>query len=200
MRGLYIRSAPNWLNFALMIVFPLLIALALTYLRPGAGIALALLATAIYIWVNLALFVNTSHLGRPGPRRDLDGARDAVRRVYRILYEGAQRAHGDGTSSGCTSARRSSSDILEQDDPRARSRSRARRSRRRSSTATSAASRRCRETMTPEEIYAQLNEYFSKRCATSSSNTADTWTSSSATASWPSSRRRTKRPTTRSTP
>ena len=163
MRGLYIRSAPDWLNIALMIVFPLLIALALTYLRPGAGIALALLATAIYIWVNLALFVNTLIW--------VDLVHVAISMVlatvfvasYRILIEGAQRRvvtelFGMHVSPAVVG------DILKQDDPRAQLALQGKKVKATIFYSDIRGFTSMSETMTPEEIYAQLNEYFSAMC------------------------------------
>jgi adenylate cyclase len=164
MRGIYIRTAPNALVVVLLILFPLLVALALTYLRPTIGIGLSFVATLAYAYLNLWLFVTKLIW--------IDLLHVAISMIlatmliasYRVLFEGAQKRmvtemFGMHVSPAIVS------DILKQDDPRGALALRGKRVKAtifysdiRGFTAMS-------ETMTPEEIYAQLNEYFEEMCA-----------------------------------
>ncbi|MHB8147061.1 MAG: adenylate/guanylate cyclase domain-containing protein [Vulcanimicrobiaceae bacterium] len=163
LRAHYITAAPAWLNIALIVLFPLLIALAFTYLRPLLGILLSLAGIVVYTYVNLALFVTSTYW--------LDLVHVVIAMLlatllvaaFRVLREGAERRmvtslFGMHVSPAVVK------DILKQDDPKSALALKGKRVKTtifysdiRGFTAMS-------ETMTPEEIYAQLNEYFEEMC------------------------------------
>lgn len=163
MRASYLRAAPRWLDATLAFAFPLLIAWGFSRMRTGAAIFVALATLALYAYFDLWLFA--AHLYW------LDLVHVALAMVlgttfvalYRTLDESAQRRmvtnlFGMHVSPAVVS------EILDRDDPRGALALRGKRvvatvfySDIRGFTAMS-------ETMTPEQIYEQLNEYFEAMC------------------------------------
>ena len=159
----YIRTAPSWLEIFLIFALPLVIGFALAELRPSIGIALSLIATVLYLETSVALYVYQL--------RWLDlihvvGAMllaTLLVGLYRIVSEGAQRKmvtdmFGMHVSPAIVG------EILKTEDPKHALNLKGNRvtatifySDIRGFTAMS-------ETMTPEEIYGQLNEYFDAMC------------------------------------
>jgi class 3 adenylate cyclase/CHASE2 domain-containing sensor protein len=164
MRGIAIRSAPTWLNVALILALPLLVALSFSFLRTTLAIVTSLVATLLYGYVSAALFVtkliwiDLIHVVLAMILATLFVG------LYRVLYEGAQRRmvtnlFGMHVSPAVVS------DILANEDPRSALALKGKKVKTtifysdiRGFTAMS-------ETMTPEEIYTQLNEYFEEMCA-----------------------------------
>ncbi len=164
MRHIYLTPAPVWLNILLIVVLSLGLALVLSLMRPSHGIATAVAVIVIYAWLNLFFFIHELYW--------IDllhvGIAMALATIFvssfRVLHEGAQRRmvtemFGMHVSPAIVS------DILKQDDPRSALALRGKRVKAtifysdiRGFTAMS-------ETMTPEEIYGQLNEYFEEMCA-----------------------------------
>lgn len=160
----FIRSVPPWLDIAAIVVLALLCGVALTLLRPGWGIAACLIGTALYIEGNVALYAYRLYW------LDLIHVAGAMLLatllvgLYRVLTEGAQRrmvtemfgmhvspaivrhilAFGDARDALHLRGTRVKATIFYSDI--------------RGFTAMS-------ETMTPEAIYEQLNEYFDAMCA-----------------------------------
>jgi adenylate cyclase len=163
MRGNYIHVAPFWLDIILVIALPLLSAMVFTLMRTVFAIVTSLAATLIYAYINIALFVkdllwiDLVHV----VLAMLLGTMMVA--IYRVLHEGAQKRmvtemFGMHVSPAIVS------DILKQDDPRSGLALTGKRVKAtifysdiRGFTAMS-------ETMTPEEIYGQLNEYFEEMC------------------------------------
>ena len=163
MRGIYMKPSPLWLDVLLIAALPLLISLAFSFLRTTIAIAVSLIATLVYAYVDVALFV-----------KDLIWV-DLIHVVlamvlatlfvglYRVLYEGAQRRmvtnlFGMHVSPAVVD------DILSHEDPRNALALKGKKVKAtifysdiRGFTAMS-------ENMTPEEIYNQLNEYFEEMC------------------------------------
>jgi len=163
MRGFYMRVAPLWLDIALVIALPLLSALVFTFMRTPFAIATSVVATIAYAYANLFVFVKELYWF------DLIHVVLAMLlgtmfvAIYRVMYEGSQKRmvtnlFGKHVSPAIVS------DILGQDDPKGALALKGKRVRTtifysdiRGFTAMS-------ETMTPEEIYGQLNEYFEAMC------------------------------------
>ena len=164
MRAYYLKPAPLWLDVLLVIALPLLSALGFTLMRTSYAIAVALAATLVYAYVNLWLFISKLYW--------LDLVHVVLAMllgtmlvaIYRVLDEGAQRRMVTGLF-GMHVSPAVVSEILKQDDPRGTLALHGKRVKAtifysdiRGFTAMS-------ETMTPEEIYDQLNEYFEAMCA-----------------------------------
>jgi class 3 adenylate cyclase/CHASE2 domain-containing sensor protein len=164
MRHIYVTAAPQSFNILLIIALPILAALSFSFLRTPVAIVVSLLATVVFVYVNLALFVtklmwiDLVHVALAMLLATMFVA------LYRVLYEGAQRRmvtnlFGMHVSPAIVN------DILAQDDPGGALALQGKKVKAtifysdiRGFTAMS-------ETMTPEEIYAQLNEYFEEMCA-----------------------------------
>jgi len=164
MRGIYLRPVPLWVNVLLIVVLPLLVALSFTLPRTTVAIALSLLGAVLYAYINVALFVKALIWV------DLDHVVLAMVLatlfvgLYRTLHEAAQRRmvtnlFGMHVSPAIVD------DILSHEDPRNALALKGKKVKAtifysdiRGFTAMS-------ETMTPEDIYAQLNEYFEEMCA-----------------------------------
>jgi len=164
MRGLYLHVAPLWLDVLLLIALPLLSALSFTFMRTTYAFITSVVATVVYAYANLWLFVKYIYW--------LDLVHVVLAMllgtmfvaVYRVLHEGNQKRmvtnlFGKHVSPAVVS------DILGQDDPTGALALKGKRVRTtifysdiRGFTAMS-------ETMTPEEIYGQLNEYFEEMCS-----------------------------------
>ncbi len=164
MNGWYIRPAPTWFNILLIFALPLLIALSFNFLKTTLAIAISLVGTVAYAYGILALFVKTLVW--------IDLIHVALAMIlatlfvglYRIIVEAAQRRmvtnlFGMHVSPAIVN------DILSTDDPKGALALTGKKVKAtifysdiRGFTAMS-------ETMTPEAIYAQLNEYFEEMCA-----------------------------------
>ncbi len=160
----HVRPAPAWFNIVLIFALPLLIALSFNFLKTTLAIAISLVGTLAYGYANLALFVKALlwvdliHVVLAMILATLFVG------LFRVLVEGAQRRmvtnlFGMHVSPAIVK------DILSTDDPRARLALTGKKVKAtifysdiRGFTAMS-------ETMTPEAIYAQLNEYFEDMCA-----------------------------------
>lgn len=164
LRGFYLRAAPRWLDVLLAFAFALTIAWGFGRMRTGVAIAAAAAAIGLYAYLNLWLFaVHLYWLDLVHVALAMLLATTFVA-LYRTIDEGAQRRmvtnlFGMHVSPAIVS------DILERDDPRGALALRGKRvtatifySDIRGFTAMS-------ETMTPEQIYDQLNEYFDAMCA-----------------------------------
>jgi len=162
--GWYIKPAPTWFDLILIFALPLLIALSFNFLKTTLAIAISLLGTVVYAYANFALFVkalvwvDAIHVGLAMILATLFVG------LYRVLVEAAQRRmvtnlFGMHVSPAIVN------DILSADDPRSELALKGKKVKAtifysdiRGFTAMS-------ETMTPEAIYAQLNEYFEEMCA-----------------------------------
>jgi adenylate cyclase len=164
LRGYQLRPAPLWLNALLAALLPLLAALAFTLLRTPYAIAATLAATVAYAYINLWLFdvalywLDLAHVALA----ILLGT--ALVAIYRTMHEASQRRLVAGLF-GLHVSPAVVSDILNRDDPRTALALEGKRVRAtifysdiRGFTAIS-------ETMTPEAVYSQLNEYFDAMCA-----------------------------------
>ncbi|HTA39290.1 MAG TPA: adenylate/guanylate cyclase domain-containing protein [Candidatus Acidoferrales bacterium] len=163
MRGNYMHVAPLWLDILLAFALPLFSALGFTFMRTIFAIATSVVATLVYAYINLFLFVKELYWV------DLIHVVVAMLlgtmfvAVYRVIYEGNQKRMVTNLF-GMHVSPEIVSDILDQDDPRSGLALTGKRVRAtifysdiRGFTAMS-------ETMTPEEIYGQLNEYFEEMC------------------------------------
>ncbi len=164
MRHIYLTEAPLWLEIVLIVLFPLLIALAFNFMKTTHAIAISLVSTLVYAYLNEWLFVVKLYW--------LDLVHVVIAMIaatlfvglYRVLYEAGQRRmvtnlFGMHVSPAIVS------DILAHEDPRNALALKGKKVKAtifysdiRGFTAMS-------ETMTPEDIYAQLNEYFEEMCA-----------------------------------
>jgi adenylate cyclase len=159
----FIRPVPVALDLALIVILPLLLGAALAQLRPSYGIALCALAIIAYSAITVALYayrlvwLDLLHVAGAMLLATLAVA------LYRVVTEGAQRRvvtemFGMHVSPAVVDV------ILQADDPRASLHLAGKRVKAtifysdiRGFTAMS-------ETMTPEAIYDQLNEYFEVMC------------------------------------
>ncbi len=164
MRGIYLRPAPLWLNVLLIVLLPLLLSLSFNLPKTTWAIAISLVVTIVYAYINAAIFVeklvwiDLVHVGLAMILATLFVG------LYRVIHEGAQRRmvtnlFGMHVSPAIVT------DILSHEDPRNALALRGKKVKAtifysdiRGFTAMS-------ENMTPEEIYAQLNEYFEEMCA-----------------------------------
>jgi class 3 adenylate cyclase/CHASE2 domain-containing sensor protein len=163
MRGNYIHVAPLWLDVILLLALPLLSALCFTFMRTTFAILTSVVATLAYAYLNLFLFIKQLYW--------LDLVHVVLAMllgtmfvaIYRVLHESSQKRmvtnlFGMHVSPAVVG------EILGQDDPKGALALKGKRVRAtifysdiRGFTAMS-------ETMTPEEIYGQLNEYFEEMC------------------------------------
>jgi len=164
MRGIYLRPAPQWLNVLLIVLLPLLLSLSFSLPKTTWAIAISLVATVVYAYINVAIFVeklvwvDLVHVVLAMVLATLFVG------LYRIIVEGAQRRmvtnlFGMHVSPAIVN------DILSHEDPRNALALKGKKVKAtifysdiRGFTAMS-------ENMTPEEIYNQLNEYFEEMCA-----------------------------------
>jgi class 3 adenylate cyclase/CHASE2 domain-containing sensor protein len=164
MRGIEIRPVPLWFDVGLIVALPLLIALCFTMIRTSYAIVISLVSTVLYSYLNVVLFVtklvwiDLLHVVLAMVLAALFVG------LYRVLLEGAQRRmvtnlFGMHVSPAVVK------DILSNEDPRSALALTGKKVKAtifysdiRGFTAMS-------ETMTPEDIYAQLNEYFEEMCA-----------------------------------
>ena len=164
MRGFYLRPAPPALDIALALVLPLLIALGFALVRTPLAIALSLAAALAYAYVNLGLFVVDLYW--------LDLAHVELAMLLATALVAAYRLVGEGSARrlvtnlfGMHVSPEVVAEILKNENPREALALRGKRVKAtifysdiRGFTAMS-------ETMTPEAIYEQLNEYFDAMCA-----------------------------------
>ena len=163
MTGTFVRRVPPWLDLALIVLVPLGVGFVVTQLRPSAGIAIALAVVVLYSVAAVALYgftlrwLNLVHVDVATILAALFVA------LYRTITEGADKrviremfgkhvspllvdamlAHDDPLRALDLSGKRVKVTVFYSDI--------------RGFTAMS-------ETMTPEQIYGQLNEYFEEMC------------------------------------
>ncbi len=163
MRGYYLRVAPLWFDISLAIALPLLAAVSFTLMRTPQAILISLFATVVYAYLNLAIFVklliwiDLIHVVGAMILGTMFVA------IYRVIAEGLQRRmvtnlFGMHVSPAIVD------DILKQDDPRGALALRGKRVKATVFYSDIRGFTSMSETMTPEEIYAQLNEYFEEMC------------------------------------
>lgn len=164
LRGLYLRPAPVWVNLALIVLLPLLLAALLTHLRPGPAVAIAVVAIAAYAALALALFtyrlywIDLLHTGGAM----LLAAAAAV--AYRVITESAARrmvtdVFGRHVSPAVVQ------ELLRAEDPRVALDLRGKRARVTIFYSDIRGFSTMSERMTAEAMYEQLNEYFEAMCA-----------------------------------
>lgn len=163
MRGYYLKPAPLALDVLLAIALPLLSALGFTLMRTAYAIVAGVIATLAYAYVDLWLFVTQRYW--------LDLVHVVLAMllgtlfvaVYRVIDEGSQRRmvtnlFGMHVSPAIVS------EILERDDPAGTLALSGKRVKATIFYSDIRGFTSMSETMTPEEIYAQLNEYFEEMC------------------------------------
>ncbi|MGA8534256.1 MAG: adenylate/guanylate cyclase domain-containing protein [Candidatus Tumulicola sp.] len=163
MRGYFVRVAPLRLEVALAIALPLLLALGFTFVRTTVAIAASVLLAAAYAYLNLWLFVTRLYwldLVHVGLATLLAATFVAA---YRLVTEGSARRmvtnlFGMHVSPAVVA------EILEQDDPRGTLALRGKRVKATIFYSDIRGFTSMSETMTPEAIYEQLNEYFEEMC------------------------------------
>jgi adenylate cyclase len=162
--GTFVRRVPRWLDLALIVLLPLLAGLAVTQLRPVIGVAIGVAIVLLYSALAVAVYgytlhwMNLIHVGAAVLLAVLLVA------LYRTVVEGAEKRviremFGKHVSPALVD------EMLAHDDPLR---------------TLALAGKRVRvtifysdirgftsmsETMSPEEIYAALNEYFEEMCA-----------------------------------
>jgi class 3 adenylate cyclase/CHASE2 domain-containing sensor protein len=163
MRGAFLRVAPLWFDILLAIALPLLSALTFTLMRTSQAIFISLFATIVYAYLNLAIFVklllwiDLVHVVGAMILGTMFVA------IYRVINEGSQRRmvtnlFGMHVSPAIVD------DILKQDDPKAALALRGKRVKATIFYSDIRGFTSMSETMTPEDIYTQLNEYFEEMC------------------------------------
>jgi adenylate cyclase len=162
--GTFVRRVPPWLDLTLIVLLPLLAGFAVTQLRPVTGVAIGVAIMLLYSAVAIAVYgytlhwMNLIHVGGAVLLAVLLVA------LYRTIVEGAEKRviremFGKHVSPALVD------EMLAHDDPLQ---------------TLALAGKRVRvtifysdirgftsmsETMSPEEIYAALNEYFEEMCA-----------------------------------
>lgn len=163
MRGYYLHIAPFWLDVLLAIVLPLISALSFSLMRTSYAIVAGLVAMLAVAYLNAYLFVehlywiDLIHVSLAMLLGTMFVA------IYRVINEGAQRKmvtnmFGMHVSPAIVK------DILSQDDPRGALALRGKRVKATIFYSDIRGFTSMSETMTPEEIYGQLNEYFEEMC------------------------------------
>lgn len=164
MRGAFLRPAPMALDVALAFALPLLLVFGFVVLRTPVAIALSLLLALLYAYLNLWLFVERLYW--------LDLVHVELAMLLGAAAVAAYRLTGEGSARrlvtslfGMHVSPAVVSEILKSENPRAALALRGKRvtatvfySDIRGFTAMS-------EGMSPEDVYAQLNEYFEAMCA-----------------------------------
>jgi class 3 adenylate cyclase/CHASE2 domain-containing sensor protein len=161
--GTFIRTVPRWLDIALIVALPLLLGLALAEIRPVYSIASCLIAIVAYVEISVAVYAYRLIW------LDLIQVAGAMLLatllvgLYRIITEGAQRRMVTNMFAMHVSPA-VVDEILKTDDPRASLHLRGRRVKATIFYSDIRGFTSMSETMTPEEIYGQLNEYFDAMC------------------------------------
>ncbi len=159
LRGIYIKTVPTWIDITLIVLLPLLLALFLMSARFGIALGVSAVTILAYAWIDMAIFV--THLLWLDFIHVVAAMILAVTFVaaYRTIVEGSQRRvvtnlFGMHVSPAVVA------EILESEDPSGALSLKGKRVKStifysdiRGFTAMS-------ETMSPEDIYNQLNEYF----------------------------------------
>lgn len=163
MRGNFLRIAPLWFDVLLTIALPLLAALSFTLMRTTQAILISLFATVVYAYLNLAIFaklliwIDLIHVVGAMILGTMFVA------IYRVINEGSQRRmvtnmFGMHVSPAIVA------DILKQDDPKGALALKGKRVKATIFYSDIRGFTSMSETMTPEEIYTQLNQYFEEMC------------------------------------
>ncbi|HTU81668.1 MAG TPA: adenylate/guanylate cyclase domain-containing protein [Candidatus Acidoferrales bacterium] len=163
MRRYYLRVAPRWLDLLLVVLLPVLAALTFSLTRTLVAVAVSLAATLAMAYLNLYLFVerlywlDLVHVGLAMLLGTMFVA------VYRVVDESSQRRMVTGLF-GMHVSPAIVDDILKHDDPRAALALRGKRVKATIFYSDIRGFTSMSESMTPEEIYGQLNEYFEEMC------------------------------------
>jgi adenylate cyclase len=164
MRGAYVRPAPIGLNVALAFALPLLLAFGFVSMRTPAAIAFSLAVALLYGYVNLRLFVMQLYwldlvhvefamlLGAAAVAAYHLSSEASARRMVTNLF-GMHVSHAVV------------SEILKHDDPRAALSLRGKKVKATVFYSDIRGFTTMSESMSPEDVYSQLNEYFEAMCA-----------------------------------
>ena len=164
MRGFFLRPAPAALNLTLVVALPLLIALLFALVRTPTAIALSVAGALVYAYLDLRIFVVDLYW--------LDFIHVELSMLLATALVAAYRLVGEGSARrlvtnlfGAHVSHAVVAEILKNEDP---SEALALRGKRVKATIFYSDIRgftAMSETMTPEAIYEQLNEYFDAMCA-----------------------------------
>lgn len=159
----FVRAVPRWLDILLMLLLPMGAALAIASLRPLFGILVALGILLVFFEINAALFVYKLIWLDLFHTAGATFIASAILVSVRVLHEGAERRQVTSLF-GMHVSPAVVKEILNTENPESSLALQGKRVKAtvfysdiRGFTAMS-------ETMTPEAIYTQLNEYFDEMC------------------------------------